>query len=70
MSMGKLLQDGSQDDWTKLAQRTFQVFLGAEKELSAKEEEEVQKAANAEAWVHEVRYPLFPATQNLLPYHS
>ena len=30
------------------------MFMGAERELSETEEKEVQKAANAEPWVHEV----------------
>lgn len=30
------------------------MFMGAERELSESEEKEVQKAVNAEPWVHEV----------------
>ncbi|CAL8471597.1 g11139 [Coccomyxa elongata] len=44
---------GGRDDWTKLAQKTFELFMGSGKELSASEEQEVEKAANAEPWVHE-----------------
>lgn len=47
-------------DWSKLASRTFQVFLGGgdEQDLSSCDKAELEQAANKEPWVHEVKIPL------------
>lgn len=48
------LQEDKITDWNQLAQRAFQDFFGLGKALSAPEKQEVEKAANAEPWVHMV----------------
>ena len=48
------MQEDKITDWSQLAQRAFQDFFGFGKALSAPEKQEVEKAANAEPWVHMV----------------
>ena len=48
------MQEDKITDWNQLAQRAFQDFFGLGKALSAPEKQEVEKAANAEPWVHMV----------------
>ena len=51
------MQDDSSGDWHQLAQRVFQNFSGLAQALSASERQDMEKAANAEPWVHMVLPP-------------
>lgn len=53
--MCSILQDDRSGDWHQLAQRVYQNFSGLGSALSASEKRDMEKAANAEPWVHMVR---------------
>jgi hypothetical protein len=43
------------EEWVRLAGRAFEAFLGGDEQaLSAADKAEIERAASAEPWVHEV----------------